>query len=216
MTESTRKPRKRLAKTLSVVFMEIEGHWIAQAMEHDICAQGKSLLAVKAEFERIVCLHIERSVQRKEEPFERYGPAPSSVLEIIEKSWELAATSSPNQGTTSSGSLDYRGYVYPGSMESVNNGLQYERRLQQNGKPYPRQRWIVQMELQGDSERDIISILRNFLFDAESGQTSWQVVGGGKIVTCDVNDQFTPERFQADLDAYEISEDVPDDKEAGA
>ncbi len=80
--------------------------------------------------------------------------------------------------------------------------LHYPLRKQADGTPYPRKTWVVQIELQGDDERDIISRLRNFLFEAESGQTSWQVVGGGIIVSKDVDDSITPESYRQSLDDY--------------
>lgn len=78
-------------------------------------------------------------------------------------------------------------------------GLQYKLKTQEDGTPYPRQRWLVQMELQGDCEEDVIAVLRNFLYLAESKQTSWNSVGGGLIVSSDIDDQFTKERYQTEL-----------------
>lgn len=80
--------------------------------------------------------------------------------------------------------------------------LQYKLNRQPNGEPYPRQRWLAQIEVQGNDEKEVIALLRNFLCEAEAGRTSWQVVGGGIIVSHDVDDSITPESHRAAVDEY--------------
>jgi hypothetical protein len=64
--------------TLRVVFLfEREANaWIAQCLEYDIAAQGKSLHDVEQAFERTVVGQIMLDIRKGRDPFEGIRPAP--------------------------------------------------------------------------------------------------------------------------------------------
>ena len=71
---------------LSVLFIEGDGWWSAQCLEHDIAAQAKTLNALFYEMERVLVsqLAIDEELGRK--PFEGIGRAPKKYWEAFRRS----------------------------------------------------------------------------------------------------------------------------------
>lgn len=62
--------------TFNVVLLQEEDHWVAQALEYDITAQGKNLQTAVDAMERTVVGQFVVDVAHKRQPFEGIAPAP--------------------------------------------------------------------------------------------------------------------------------------------
>src|SRR5262245_3769969 len=71
---------------LSVLFFkEPSGIWVAQALEHDIAAQGGDLDEAKIAFERTVTGYLRLDAKAKREPLSSLKPAPQPYWAVWER-----------------------------------------------------------------------------------------------------------------------------------
>ena len=76
--------KKKTTISLSVVIFTEGQHWIAQAIERDICAQGKDLDDVKARFEKTLDLELMLSFQNNDpQPLASVPVAPARFKQIF-------------------------------------------------------------------------------------------------------------------------------------
>lgn len=71
---------------LKVLFIEGEGAWSAQCLEHDIAAQAKTLDGLLYEIERVLVSQIALDEELGRTPFEGIGPAPEKFWKVYERS----------------------------------------------------------------------------------------------------------------------------------
>lgn len=72
-----------LMKKFRVLVISEGGHYVSQALELDIAAQGKTIQEAIASFERTMDATISIALRRGEVPFKDIGPAP----EWYQKKW---------------------------------------------------------------------------------------------------------------------------------
>ena len=68
--------------TLRVVVFKEGDIWIAQALEHDICAQGADLDAVTERLQEAVAAEIGLAIANGEDPLADIQPAPSNFFRM--------------------------------------------------------------------------------------------------------------------------------------
>lgn len=68
---------------MSVLFIQREGFWVAQALERDLAAQGRTLDETKRAFEQTLIGQILFDKQQGREPLAHLGPAPERYREIF-------------------------------------------------------------------------------------------------------------------------------------
>jgi len=78
-----------------VAFPEGDG-WIAQCVEHDICAQGRDLPAVQRNMTAALVAECDYTVAKGGEPFAGIDPAPSYFEAMFEEAEEAALQSEWN------------------------------------------------------------------------------------------------------------------------
>ena len=84
------------AQELRVVVFQEDGYWVAQCIEYDIGAQGKTFRDMAMHFALTLGLDLDESLNRHGEPFAGIDPAPA----YFEKMWEQrASTLKPIQET---------------------------------------------------------------------------------------------------------------------
>src|SRR5271170_3676573 len=66
------------------------GHWIAQALEVDVAAQGRNLAEAKSAFVKTILGHIVLALKKNRVPFEGIGKAPKSFWNLFDKGEELS------------------------------------------------------------------------------------------------------------------------------
>jgi hypothetical protein len=75
---------------LSVLFLEhAEGGWVAQCLEYDIAAQGKTLKRAMEAFERTVVGQVALDLSKQREPFQGIPQAPSEYWEEFDTAEQL-------------------------------------------------------------------------------------------------------------------------------
>lgn len=74
-----------LATSLRVVIFKDGDLWIAQALEHDICARATDLKKLKARFGTVVHLEREHSKRNNKDPFAGIDPAPKHFFDLWEE-----------------------------------------------------------------------------------------------------------------------------------
>ena len=72
------------AQELRVVVFQEEGYWIAQCIEYDIGAQGKTYRDMAEHFALALTLELGESTNRHGEPFAGIDPAPA----YFQRLWE--------------------------------------------------------------------------------------------------------------------------------
>ena len=74
--------------TLTVLFVEnkISATWSAQCLEHDIAAQGKTLVEVDLEMRRMIVSHLEIGRLLGRKPFKGINKAPQIFFDLYAKS----------------------------------------------------------------------------------------------------------------------------------
>ena len=83
-------PVREFRLRLRVFFREKRpGVWIAQAVDHDLNAQGKSLEHARYAFAMTVIGQATADIDAGLEPLEALGPPPPGALEDFERGWEL-------------------------------------------------------------------------------------------------------------------------------
>lgn len=70
---------------LRVVVFQEHGQWIAQCIEHDIGAQGKTCRDMAEHFALALALELEESTRRFGEPFAGIDPAPAHFHRMWEQ-----------------------------------------------------------------------------------------------------------------------------------
>jgi len=73
-SEPTPAPRKI---ALRVIYLRETDYWVAQCLEHDIAAQGKTLSEVEDAFRKTLVGQIVLDLRKGREPLEDIKPAPS-------------------------------------------------------------------------------------------------------------------------------------------
>lgn len=77
-------------EALRVVFLNRDGLWIAQCLEHDICVQATDLDEVKERLEMAMEFEVENAKSKGVEPYVRIPPAPKMFSDLWEGSqWEV-------------------------------------------------------------------------------------------------------------------------------
>lgn len=76
---------------LSVVLFRDGDFWIAQGLEHDITAQGRTLQEVKLAFMRTVAVRAFVDQEAGVEPFSQCEPAPTEFWELHKTGEQLAS-----------------------------------------------------------------------------------------------------------------------------
>ena len=76
------------AQKLRVVVFQEDGYWVAQCIEYDIGAQGKTFRDMTMHFALTAALDLDESVNRHGELFAGIDPAPA----YFEKMWEQRAS----------------------------------------------------------------------------------------------------------------------------
>lgn len=79
--------------TLRVVYLREGDSWIAQCLEHDIAAQGKTLPDVEEAFRRTVVGQIMLDLRKGREPFEGIKPAPKMYWRKFDEGLRLGVDS---------------------------------------------------------------------------------------------------------------------------
>lgn len=69
-------------KPFRVVIFQENDHWIAQMLEHDLCAQGPDLKTVRARFLATYCAELIESERSGREPLEGIAPAPAEFEQM--------------------------------------------------------------------------------------------------------------------------------------
>jgi hypothetical protein len=67
---------------LSVLFFQEHGLWVAQALERDIAAFGRSIEEAKKAFEQTVSGYVQVGLKQGKAPLSSLGPAPNVFWEI--------------------------------------------------------------------------------------------------------------------------------------
>ncbi|MBI3991625.1 MAG: hypothetical protein HY342_00010 [Candidatus Lambdaproteobacteria bacterium] len=78
--------RKSMTYQLSILFIENDGGWSAQCLEHDVAAQAKTLDQLYYEVERVLVAQIALAEELSHEPFRGLGPAPQKYWDIFKES----------------------------------------------------------------------------------------------------------------------------------
>lgn len=68
-----------------VVFKDQHSSWVAQCLEFDIAAQGKTLQDAQKAFERVLMSQVMLDVYHQRPPFEGIGQAPKEYWEMLER-----------------------------------------------------------------------------------------------------------------------------------
>jgi len=92
MAKTDRKQAK--GSDMRVVVFKEENLWVAQALEHDICAQAADLKTVRARLQMTVSLERAYSASSGKEPFEGIEAAPKHFHDLWQKSSEFTDSSS--------------------------------------------------------------------------------------------------------------------------
>lgn len=77
-------------RTLRVLLLKSNDVWVAQCLEHDIAAQGRSIEAAKASFEHVFLGHVKLDESAGREPLANVPPAPDFYWERFRKASRLA------------------------------------------------------------------------------------------------------------------------------
>lgn len=77
---------------LSVLFFQEHGFWVAQSLERNIAAQGRTFDAARIAFERTVHGHLLLDAKANREPLSTLQPAPQHFWEVwkrlsVQKEW---------------------------------------------------------------------------------------------------------------------------------
>jgi len=67
-----------------IIFRDDDGPWIAQGLEHDICAQGESLTEVMTVFEKTLEATCQ-SASKKDDPLAKIPPAPEHFFTMFKQ-----------------------------------------------------------------------------------------------------------------------------------
>jgi hypothetical protein len=81
MTNAGKSAAKKKPDMRVVVFKDGD-QWVAQALEHDICAQGHDLETVRRRLRLTVMLEQEMSVANGKEPFREIAAAPKQYHDM--------------------------------------------------------------------------------------------------------------------------------------
>ena len=78
--------------TLSVVFIKDQcSTWVAQCLEFDIAAQGKTIKDAQRAFERTFLGQVMLDIHDERQPLEGIGQAPKEYWDMFEEAEQLAA-----------------------------------------------------------------------------------------------------------------------------
>ena len=80
---------------LSVLFIRQDGQWVAQALEHDLAAQGASFELAKRAFKQTVCGQIVLDRKLGREPLTHLSPAPEEYWVAFEAAKERKVAKAP-------------------------------------------------------------------------------------------------------------------------
>lgn len=80
---------KQLNYDLKVVLICDQGLWVAQCLEHDIAAQGKSIKAAMRTFSKLFAGQVFLDIENGKEPLEDFTPAPVEYWEMLEEASPL-------------------------------------------------------------------------------------------------------------------------------
>jgi len=83
-------PKKTVDLKLCVLFLREEDSWVAQCLQYDIAAQGKTIADAMAAFARTVSGQICVDLHHGVEPLSEFTPAPHEYWHRFEKSNRLA------------------------------------------------------------------------------------------------------------------------------
>lgn len=76
--------------TVSVLLLHEEGGWVAQCLEVDVAAQGKTIAEAKSALERTFVGQIVLDLKNGRQPLEAIGPAPGEYWEMFNRGERLA------------------------------------------------------------------------------------------------------------------------------
>jgi len=82
----SRSTRRSQAYKLRVLFIEEEGGWSAQVLEHDIATQADTLQELFYEVERILVSHVALAAAEGRPPFNGIPPAPRKYWDVFKRS----------------------------------------------------------------------------------------------------------------------------------
>lgn len=80
---------------LRVLFIRDGAHWVAQALEHDIAAQGPSLKLARRAFERTLMGQIRLDQMQGRTPITHLPPAPSEFFDAFDQASQKTLVNEP-------------------------------------------------------------------------------------------------------------------------
>ena len=78
-----------------IVFKDGEA-WVAQCLEHDICAQADNLTELRSRIDATIDAEADRSKRNGKKPFDGIGPAPRHYFDM----WDRRSTFTSDAGET--------------------------------------------------------------------------------------------------------------------
>ncbi len=81
--------RKNVNIRISVLFLQEDNQWVAQGLEYDIAAQGKSISKAKKSFEKTIIGQIILDLKDSLEPLNGIEKAPQMYWDIFKKAERL-------------------------------------------------------------------------------------------------------------------------------
>lgn len=76
---------KTFTLRLSVLLLHCEGMWVAQCLEHDLAAQGRSIAAAKDALARTIAGQVIVDVEHNQEPLATFSAAPAEYWAKFKK-----------------------------------------------------------------------------------------------------------------------------------
>jgi len=76
---------KASKEMIRIIVFKDGGSWVAQCLEHDICAQADDLEALRSRIDATIDAEYSFSVGQKKKPFEGIPPAPKHYHEMWER-----------------------------------------------------------------------------------------------------------------------------------
>ncbi|HXM94159.1 MAG TPA: hypothetical protein VOA64_07890 [Candidatus Dormibacteraeota bacterium] len=82
--------QSRVNLNLTILFLQDHEYWVAQCLEYDVTAQGKSIEEAKLAFERTFVGQVLLDASQGKEPLAGIGQAPREYFEQFKKAQRLA------------------------------------------------------------------------------------------------------------------------------
>jgi hypothetical protein len=81
--------QKTLTLKLSVLLLRADTGWVAQCLEYDFVAQGKTIPGVKEAFSRALVGQVLVDIEHKQEPLSGFAPAPQEYWDKFKQAERL-------------------------------------------------------------------------------------------------------------------------------